>query len=143
MIMKQAVLLVLVLGCTPLLGAQAPVIDGDVVRLSGGVSLSTAENVQLTAESAELNQRTGEMLLFGTVILRQATQQIAGTNKAGAPFPEPGRVMMRFSGNFQVSIGDLTVRADEADLNGLTGELTLRGDVRASNSNWAGKQWFK
>jgi len=30
----------------------------------------------------------------------------------------------------QISIGDLTMSADEADVDGLTGEMTLRGNVK-------------
>ena len=145
--MTRTVLLALVVGSTTLLGAQVPVVNNGVVRLSGGVHFSTGENVEITADGAEFDQKTGEVQLFGTVMLRQAlrpaTQQIAATNQAGALFPEPKQVMMRLSGNFQVSIGDLTVHAEEADFNGLTGEMTLRGNVRVTNPRLAGKQWFK
>ena len=37
---------------------------------------------------------------------------------------------MRMRGGLEIVIGELTVRADEADVNGLTGEMVLRGNVR-------------
>jgi lipopolysaccharide assembly outer membrane protein LptD (OstA) len=146
-VIKHAVVLALVLGSSALLGAQTPMVTNDVIHMSGGVHFSTAENVKVTADRAEVNQKTGEVLLFGTVVLRQdlrpGTQQVAATNYAGAPFPEPKQVTMRVRGNFEVAVGDLIVRAEEADINGLTGEMTLRGNVRLTNPRWVGNQFFK
>jgi lipopolysaccharide assembly outer membrane protein LptD (OstA) len=140
--MKRAVLLTLVLGSSAVLDAQiAEKIESqqvertpDVMRMSGGVTLSTKENVQLKADEAEYNLRTGEMALHGTVVLRQelrpATQTTPATNLAGEPFPAPKEVVIRMRGGLEMVIGDMTVRADEADVNGLTGEMVLRGNVR-------------
>ena len=77
--MKRALVLTLVLGSSALLDAQiANTVQAqrveqtpDVLRMSGGVTISTIENVQLKADEAEYNQRTGETALHGTVVLRQ------------------------------------------------------------------------
>ena len=141
--MKRVLALAAVLLSTTFLSAQAPVAVDDVVRMSGGVELSTGENVKISADRVELNRKTGEMLLFGTVIVRQnlrpAIQPVAATNSAGVPFPDPQQVTMRVRGTFNISVGDVTLHADEADINGLTGEMTLRGNVKASSSRWAAK----
>ena len=134
--MKRALGLAVVLLCTTSLNAQAPVSVDDVVRMSGGVHLSTADNVKISADRVELNQKTGEMLLFGTVVVRQ---DLRPGVQAGVPFPEPQHVTMRVRGYFNISVGDVTVQADEADINGVTGEMTLRGNVKASTSRWIGK----
>ena len=141
---KRAVL-ALVLGSNTLLGAQtpdkvlAPQVERmgsnpDITRMTGGVTVSTIENVQLKADEAEYNQSTGEILLHGPVVLRQqlrpAAQTTPATNLAGEPFPASKEVVMRMSGNLQIAIGESIIRADEADVNGLTGEMTLRGNVR-------------
>ena len=137
--MKRAVLLALVVSSNALVAAQVAggqAATPDVTRVTGGVTLSTDENVQISADTAEYNQRTGEIGLFGTVILRQQhrplNQVIPATNRAGAPFPEPKPVLMRVRGDFQISIGDMTVRADEADINAATGETHLRGNVKVT-----------
>jgi lipopolysaccharide assembly outer membrane protein LptD (OstA) len=144
---KHALMLALVIGSSALLGAQAPKVEGDIVHMSGGVYVSTRDNVQVSADRAEFNQKTGEVLLTGNVVLRQelrpATQQIKATNNAGAPFPALKEVTMRVRGNFQISVGNLNVSAEEADINGLTGEMALRGNVRLTNPQWAGKQLFQ
>lgn len=140
--MKSAAVLALILGSHALLGAQTPAVTTEVVRLTGGVHFSTAEHLKLTADRAEVNQKTGEVLLFGTVVLRQeprpGTQQVADTNHAGVPFPDP-KVTIRVRGNFEVAVGELVVHAEEADINGVTGEMALRGNVRLTNPRWAGK----
>lgn len=140
--MKRALALAVALLSTTFLSAQAPV-PNDVIRMSGGVELSTGENVKISADRVELNQKTGEMLLFGTVVVRQnlrpGMQPIAATNSAGVPFPEPQQITMRVRGNFNISVGDVTLHADEADINGLTGDMTLRGNVKATSSRWAGR----
>lgn len=145
--MMRRVLALTVLLSTTFLSAQAPVAVDDVVHMSGGVQLSTGENVKISADRVELNQKTGEMLLFGTVVvgqnLRPAIQPIATTNSAGVPFPEPQPVTMRLRGKFSVSVGDVTLQADEADINGVTGEMTLRGNVKASSSRWPSKTTIK
>jgi lipopolysaccharide assembly outer membrane protein LptD (OstA) len=140
--MKRAALLVLVVGSSALLDAQtANTVQSqqveqtpDVTRMTGGVTISTKENVQLKADEVEYNQRTGEMALHGTVVLRQelrpATQTTPATNLAGEPFPAPKEVVIRMRGGLEMVIGDMTVRADEADVNGLTGEMVLRGNVK-------------
>ena len=102
--------------------------------MTGGVTISTIENVQLKADEAEYNQSTGEITLHGAVVLRQqlrpAVQTTPATNLAGEPFPAPKEIVLRMRGGLQIAIGELIVRADEADVNGLTGEMTLRGTVR-------------
>ena len=140
--MKRAALLTLVVGSSALLDAQvAEKVEAqrveqtpDIIRMTGGVSIHTIENVQLKADEAEYNERTGEIVLHGTVVLRQelrpATQTTPATNLAGEPFPAPKEVVMRMRGGLEMVIGELTVRADEADVNGLTGEMVLRGNVR-------------
>lgn len=140
--MKRALVLTLVIGSNALLNAQAPQqIEAqrveqspDIIRMTGGVSIHTIENVQLMADEAEHNQRTGEIVLYGAVVLRQelrpATQTTPATNRAGEPFPAPKEVVIRMRGGLEMVIGELTVRADEADVNGLTGEMVLRGNVR-------------
>ena len=146
--MKSALLLTLVLGFPALSDAQfadkvkSQQVDStaspDITRFTGGVTLSTRENVQLKADEADYNQRTGEVVLRGSVILRQelrpATQTTPATNNAGDPFPAPKEVMMRMTGGVHIVIGDMTVRADEADVNGLTGEMVLRGNVRMTRT---------
>jgi lipopolysaccharide assembly outer membrane protein LptD (OstA) len=144
--MKRAFVLTLVIGSSALLNAQAPQkIEAqrveqspDVIRMTGGVSLHTIENVTLQAEEAEHNQRTGEIVLHGTVVLRQnlrpATQTTPATNLAGEPFPAPKEVVIRMRGGLEMVIGEMTVRADEADVNGLTGEMVLRGNVRVTRA---------
>jgi len=62
--------------------------------------------------------------------LRPTAQITPATNLAGEPFPAPKEVVMRMRGDLQITIGELIIRADEADVNGLTGEMTLRGNVR-------------
>jgi lipopolysaccharide assembly outer membrane protein LptD (OstA) len=140
---KRAVL-ALVLGSNTLLGAQTPdkvlapqaertASNPDITRMTGGVTVSTLENVQLKADEAEYNQSTGEIVLHGPVVLRQQLRpaaQTPATNLAGEPFPAPKEVVMRMRGGLQIAIGELIIRADEADVNGLTGEMTLRGNVR-------------
>jgi lipopolysaccharide assembly outer membrane protein LptD (OstA) len=133
--MKRTVLLALVLGSTTVLGAQVePRANADITRMTGGVTLSTNENVKVTADEADYNQKTGEIVFRGTVLLRQdrrpASQTVPATNLAGEPFPAPKPVVMRMRGGVQISVGDLTVSADEADVDGLTGEMTLRGNVK-------------
>ena len=140
--MNRALVLTLVIGSSALLNAQAPQKveaqqveqSPDIIRMTGGVSIHTIENVVLKAEAAEHNQRTGEIALHGTVLLRQelrpATQSTPATNLAGEPFPAPKEVVIRMRGGVEMVIGELTVRADEADVNGLTGEMVLRGNVK-------------
>ena len=133
--MKRTVLLALVLGSTTVLGAQVEQgANADITRMTGGVTLSTNENVKVTADEADYNQKTGEIVFRGTVLLRQdrrpASQTVPATNLAGEPFPAPKPVVMRMRGGVQISVGDLTVSADEADVDGLTGEMTLRGNVK-------------
>ena len=145
--MKRALVLTLVIGSSALLDAQIgnPSIGNtvradqiettsDITRMTGGVTISTIENVQLKADEVEYNERTGEMTLHGAVLLRQqlrpATQTTPATNLAGEPFPAPKEVVIRMRGGLEMVIGELTVRADEADVNGLTGEMVLRGNVR-------------
>jgi lipopolysaccharide assembly outer membrane protein LptD (OstA) len=143
--MKHAVLLAVVLGSNTLLGAQTPNtvlapqaermgFKPGITRMTGSVTVSTIENVQLEADEAEYNQTTGEIALHGPVVMRQqlrpATQTTPATNLAGEPFPAPKEVVMRVRGGLQIAIGEWTVRADEADVRGLTGEITLRGNVR-------------
>ena len=141
--MTKSVLTVAVaLLSTTFLTAQAPGAVGDVVYMSGGVQsggvqLSTGENVEISADRVELNQKTGEMLLFGTVVVRQKLRP------ATQPFPAPQQVTMRLRGTFSVAVGDVTLHADEADINGVTGEMTLRGNVKASSSRWAAKTTVK
>ncbi len=148
--MKRAVLLTLVLGSNTLVEAQVSEkmlaqqverrSNTDITRMTGGVTISTIENVQLKADEAEYNQRTGEILLRGPVVLRQelrpASQITPATNRAGEPFPAPNEVVMRVRGGLQIAIGELVVQADEADVNGLTGEMALRGNVKVSRPNW-------
>jgi lipopolysaccharide assembly outer membrane protein LptD (OstA) len=148
--MKRAVLLTLVLGSNSLVDAQVAEkmlaeqverrSNADITRMTGGVTISTIENVQLKADEAEYNQSTGEILLRGPVILRQelrpANQAVPATNLAGEPFPAPKEVVMRIRGALQIAIGELMVRADEADVNGLTGEMALRGNVTISRPIW-------
>ncbi len=144
---RRAGLLVLVLGSNPVLDAQVSektltqqeqTAPSGIRRMSGGVTISTIENVELTADEADYNESTGEILLHGTVLLRQtlrpASQPVAAKNRAGVPFPEPMPVVMHMRGELQIAIGDLMVRADEADVNGLTGEMTLRGHVKMIRS---------
>jgi lipopolysaccharide assembly outer membrane protein LptD (OstA) len=92
------------------------------------------ENMELAADEAEYNQTTGEIALFGTVVLRQLhrrlTQVIPATNPGGVALPEPKDVVVRIRGNFQIAIGELTIEANEADVNTETGETELRGNVK-------------
>jgi lipopolysaccharide assembly outer membrane protein LptD (OstA) len=152
--MKYALVLALVLGSYGVLNAQvAEKTEAQrleqtlgITRLAGGVTLSTQENVQLKADEADYNERTGELALRGSVVLRQnlrpVSQTTPATNLAGEPFPAAKEVVMRMTGGVQIVIGDLRVSAEEADVNGLTGEMTLRGNVRASNAKWAGQKLF-
>ena len=140
--MKRALVLTLVIGSNALLNAQATQkIEAqrveqtpDIIRMTGGVSIHTIENVQLKADEADVDQRTGEIALHGTVVLRQelrpATQTTPATNLAGEPFPAPKEVVIHMRGGLEMVIGEMTVRANEADVNGLTGEMVLRGNVR-------------
>ena len=144
--MKRALVLTLVIGSSALLNAQAPqkfeaqevLHTSGIIRMTGGVSLHSPENVVLKAEEAEYNERTGETMLRGPVVLRQelrpATQTAPATNLAGEPFPAPKEVVMRMSGGVQIVIGEMTVRADEADVNGLTGEMVLHDNVRMTRA---------
>jgi lipopolysaccharide assembly outer membrane protein LptD (OstA) len=133
--MKRALVLTLVISSSALLNAQAP---QGVIRMSGGVSLHSPENVVLKADEAEYNQRTGETVLSSPVVLRQelrpASQTTPATNAVGEPFPAPKEVVMRMTGGVQIVIGEMSVRADEADVNGLTGEMVLRGNVRMTRA---------
>ena len=141
--MTRALLLTLILGFPALVDAQAP---EEITRLSGGFTLSAEENVELRADEAEYNHRTRELVLRGSVVLRQnlgpASQTTPATNRAGEPFPAPKEVVTRMTGGVQLVIGDLKITADEADVNGLTGEMALRGNVRAVNAKWAGQNLF-
>jgi uncharacterized protein YjeT (DUF2065 family) len=144
--MKRALVLTLVIGSSALLnaqGAQKVVAQRveqtpDILRMSGGVSLHSPENVVLKAEEAEHNVRTGETVLSSPAVLRQnlrpTSQTTPATNLAGEPFPATKEVVMRMTGGVQIVIGDMTVRADAADVNGLTGEMVLRGDVRMTRA---------
>lgn len=133
---KSAALLALVLGSSPLLGAQAPTAGHDITRMTGGVEISTADNVKVTADQAEINRTTGEVMLSGNVVLRQ---NLRTALNAGEPFPAPKDATVRLRGNFELTVGDLIVQAEEADVNGLTGEIALRGNVRMRNPKWAVK----
>jgi lipopolysaccharide assembly outer membrane protein LptD (OstA) len=135
--MKRAFMLTLVIGSSALLNAQG---TQEIIRMSGGVSIHT-QNVVLKAEEAEHDERTGETALRGQVTLRQelrpASQTTPATNLAGVPFPAPKEVVMRMTGmtgGVQIVIGDMTVRAEEADVNALTGEMVLRGNVRMTRA---------
>jgi lipopolysaccharide assembly outer membrane protein LptD (OstA) len=148
--MKRALLLTLVLGSNTLLDAQAPEkmlaqqmeqrSNFDITRMTGGVTLHTGDNVIIRTETAEFDRSTGQMLLSDPVVLRQdlrpASQTIAAVNAAGASFPEAKPVTVRTRGDIQISAGELILRADEADVNGLTGEMVLRGNVKVSRPNW-------
>jgi lipopolysaccharide assembly outer membrane protein LptD (OstA) len=37
---------------------------------------------------------------------------------------------MRVRGELEIAIGDVTMKAEEADINGVNGQMTLRGNVR-------------
>ena len=124
--MRQAFVLLIVIACS---GAA----HGQISHMTGGVKIVLAENVQFAAQGAEHNQQTGEIVFFGDVALSQARRPavnvVQATNQAGAPFPEVGPVMFRMR-NVELAIGKNTVTADEAEVNGLTGEMVLRGNVR-------------
>ena len=137
--MTRAVVFALVLASSTLLDAQVPIVEKEIVRLSGGVEISTRDNVRVSADRAEFNQKTGEVFLFGNVVLRQ------NLRPATEPFPAPKEVMIRLRGNFHASVGDLTISAEEADVNVLNGEMALRGNVRLTSSQWTGQslQWAK
>ena len=77
-------------------------------------------NVEPTTVSADLS--VVEFLLL--------TVEVPATNAAGAPFPPAEPLAMHFRGPFEVTIGGLVLRADEGDLDGRTGRMELRGNVR-------------
>jgi lipopolysaccharide assembly outer membrane protein LptD (OstA) len=148
--MKRALLLTLVLGSNTLLDAQVAetMIEQQIerrstsviTRMTGGVTISTIENVQLKADEADYDQSTGEILLHGPVVLRQelrpASQNLPSTNLAAEQFPAPKEVVMRVRGGLRIAIGELVVQADEADVNGVNGEMALRGNVKVSRPDW-------
>src|SRR5688500_5648836 len=96
-VIKSAALLALVLGSSPLLGAQAPTAGHDITRMTGGVEIFTQGNVKITADQAEINRTTGEVMLSGNVVLRQNLR--TATNNAGEPFPAPKDATVRLRGN--------------------------------------------
>jgi lipopolysaccharide assembly outer membrane protein LptD (OstA) len=48
--------------------------------------------------------------------------------------PAAPPLIMHFSGTFQIAIDKLTIQADEADVNTLTGDTELRGNVTLTHS---------
>ena len=131
---KRAVLLAVVLGSTTVLGAQSP----GVRQFGNGMTLTTT-GIRVTADSATLDERTGEIVFGGTVQVVTATRSgrtAPAFNRVGAMFPPAEEILMRVRGNFQISINEITIKADEADIDGSTGELELRGNVSMSNPKW-------
>ena len=105
---------------------------GDIVHMSGGFSFHTT-SVTITGQGADVNRETGQADFTGPVKVspayRPLTVEVPATNAAGVPFPATPPIVMHFTGNFQITIDRLTIRADEADVNGRTGEMELRGNV--------------
>ena len=85
---------------------------------------------------AYVNQALGRINFVGPVKVRPErrplTAEIPASNLAGVPFPPAEPVVMRVRGKFEISIGTLVLRADEADLNNQTAEMELRGNVSAT-----------
>lgn len=73
---RRAGLLVLVLGSNPVLDAQVTetastqqeqTAPSGIRRMTGGVTISAIENVEIKADAADVNGLTGEMTLRGNV----------------------------------------------------------------------------
>lgn len=123
----RAVLVGLVLISVGILDAQTL-----GIRQLAPISIVTG-NVRVTADAGTVNESTGEIQMTGAVtvtpVMRPAVV-VPAVNAAGAPFPEARSVLMRVRGDFSVSIDNMTLHAAEADINGQTGEMLLRGNVR-------------
>lgn len=138
--MKHAVVLVLFIGSCIFANAQtrpqAQVPPDDVRHMAGGLVIHI-NSVVITAKEGDINLTTGLTVLSGPVKLRPSvrpvTTEVPATNLAGVPFPEVPPVLMHFSGKFQITIDNLTIHADEADVNGRTGEVELSGNVTVLN----------
>ena len=130
------VLAAMAIGGSALMQAQAPVPDADgVIHLTDGASLQT-QDVMVDGAEAYVNTSLGKMNFVGPVKVRPArrplTTEIPATNLAGVPFPKVDPVVMHVTGKFEIAIGKLVLRADEADINNQTGEMELRGNVSAT-----------
>ena len=128
---QHVLLAALVIASSVLTRAQAPAVrhmtDGLVLHHQG---------VILEAAEGFVNEVTGQIEFVGPVTVRPErrplTVEIPATNAAGAPFPPVEPVAMRFRGTFEVTIAELVLRADEADVDARTGRMELRGNVRSA-----------
>jgi len=113
--------------------AQAP--QAAVRHMTDGVVVHTLP-VVIEAAEGYVDDSTGQMDFVGPVRVRPEhmplTVELPATNAAGAPFPPAEPIAMRFRGSFEVTIGKLVLRADEADMDGRTGKMELRGNVRVT-----------
>jgi hypothetical protein len=130
---KHFLLTVLVIASSVLTRAQAP--PQAVRHMTGGLTVHTLPLV-IEAAEAYVNDSTGQMDFVGPVSVRPAhmplTIEVPATNAAGAPFPPPEPLAMSLRGSFDITIGKIVLHADEADLDGRTGKMELRGHVRTT-----------
>jgi hypothetical protein len=138
--MTHAIVFVLLIGSCIFANAQTrtptQVPPDDVRHMAGGLVFHT-NSVVISADEGDLNLTTGVTVLSSPVkvrpTFRQGTTAVAATNLAGAPFPEIPPMVMHFSGKFQIAIDNMTIHADEADVNVRTDEVELRGNVTVMN----------
>jgi hypothetical protein len=131
---KYVMLAALVIASSVLTQGQTP--QQDAVRhVTNGVGYEGGE-VTIWGSEGYMNSSTGQIDFVGPVSVRPThmplTAEIPATNAAGAPFPPAEPIAMRFRGAFEITIGKLVLRAEEADVDGRTGKMELRGNVRVA-----------
>jgi hypothetical protein len=138
--MKHAFAFVWLIGSCIFANAQTrtpiQVPPDDVRHMADGLVLHS-NSVVISADEGDINLTTGLTVLSGLVkvrpSVRPATVEVPATNLAGVPFPEVPPMVLHFSGKFQIAIDNMTIHADEADVNVRTDEVELRGNVTVMN----------
>jgi len=129
---KYATLAALVIASSVLTRAQAP--QGAVRHVTNGVGFQGGA-VTVWGSEGDMNTSTGQIDFVGPVTVTPthmpSTVEIPVTNAAGAPFPPAEPIAMHFRGSFEITVDHFVLRADEADVDGRTGKMELRGNVRA------------
>lgn len=129
---KYVTLAALVIASSVLTRAQAPQ-QAAVRHVTNGVGYTGGE-VTVWGSEGYMNSSTGEIDFVGSVSVRPThmplTVEVPAKNAAGAPFPPAEPLAMSLRGPFDLTIGKLVLHADEADLDGRTGKMELRGNVR-------------
>ena len=131
---RYVLLAALVIASSVLTRAQAPA-QGAITHVTNGLGYSGGA-VTVWGSEGYMNPSTGQIDFVGPVTVtpthKPLTVEIPATNAAGAPFPPAEPIAMHFRGSFEITIDHFVLRADEAEVDGRTGKMELRGNVRAT-----------